>query len=119
MASRKWKSQAVWEPLAKQNGLSLYGWRAFVIKGKPGNWTLVSRWSADRVSEMPRRPGAQSFYAPQPGDSRQARRVVGRENCPLVADKNGPVADMNLPMRVCRPPVVDGVSGQGFDSFPV
>ena len=26
----------------------------------------------------------------------------GRGDCPLVADKNGPVADMNLPMRLCR-----------------
>jgi hypothetical protein len=29
------------------------------------------------------------------------------------------VADANLPMRVCRPPVAAGVPGQGFDSFPV
>jgi hypothetical protein len=118
MASRKWKSQAVWEPLAKQNGLSLYGWRAFVIKGKPGNWTLYRDGrqieSAKYRVDLERRAST-----PQPGDSRQARRVVGRENCPLVADKNGPVADMNLPMRVCRPPVEVGVSGQAFHSFPV
>ena len=29
------------------------------------------------------------------------------------------MADTNLPMRVCRPPVADVVSGQGFDSFSV
>jgi hypothetical protein len=38
--------------------------------------------------------------------------------CPLVADKNCPVADMNLPMGVVGHRWL-GVSGQGFDSFPV
>jgi hypothetical protein len=40
MASRKSKSQAVWELLAQRDGVSVYGWREFVIKGKGGNWTL-------------------------------------------------------------------------------
>jgi hypothetical protein len=40
IASRKFKSQAVWELLSKRDGVSQYGWRAFVIKGKGGNWTL-------------------------------------------------------------------------------
>ena len=40
-------------------------------------------------------------------------------NCPLVANKNCPVADTNLPMRVWPPLLGVGVSGQGFDSFPV
>jgi hypothetical protein len=40
MASRKSKSQAVWRLLDQRDGVSQYGWRAFVIKGKPGNWTL-------------------------------------------------------------------------------
>jgi hypothetical protein len=44
--------------------------------------------------------------------------VGGRGNCRLVADKNCPVADMNLPMRGLPPPG-SYLSGQGFDSFPV
>ena len=39
--------------------------------------------------------------------------VGGRENCSWVANKNCPVADMNLPMRVCPPPVVDAVVRSG------
>jgi hypothetical protein len=45
--------------------------------------------------------------------------VGGRWLCPLVADKNCPVADTNLPLRRWPPPVRVGLSGQGFDSFPV
>jgi hypothetical protein len=40
MASRKSKSQAVWKLLAQHDGVSVYGWREFVVKGKGGNWTL-------------------------------------------------------------------------------
>jgi len=32
MATRKFKSQAAWELLSKGDGVSQYGWRAFVIK---------------------------------------------------------------------------------------
>jgi hypothetical protein len=35
--------------------------------------------------------------------------VGGHEDCPLVANKNCPVADTNLPMRVWPPPVVEAI----------
>jgi len=41
----------------------------------------------------------------------------GREDCPLVADWNCPVADTNLPMRGGRHRPL--LSAQRFDSFPV
>jgi hypothetical protein len=40
VAPRKIKSQAVWQLVDQHDDLTGYSWRAFVIKGKPGKWTL-------------------------------------------------------------------------------